>query len=92
MLALEAYRIRIFSKKLPSGKCQVKFYLKSEEKIPYYGYVLVDSGRKVRDVIELIYTHLKSINHLDSYFHKHLYNLQRKPEKDPVFMLFRKEN
>ena len=90
MLTPEAYKIRIFSKKLPSGKCQVKFYLKSNEKTPYYGYLLVESGRTVKDVIEMIYTKLKKIDQSDLYFHGNLYNLQRKPKKDPAFILFRK--
>jgi hypothetical protein len=91
MLTTEAYRIRIFSKKLSSGKCQVKFYLKSNKKTPYYGYLLVDSGRTVNDVIEMIYTKLKKIDQPDLYFHDHLYNLQRKSKNDPDFMLFRQE-
>lgn len=88
MLMSKAYKIRIFSKKLPSGKCQVKFYLTTKRGNPYYGYMLVESGRTVRNVVETILEKLKDIDQPDRYYHKHLYNMGTKSSFDSTFMVF----
>jgi hypothetical protein len=90
MMALvsKAHKIRIYSKKLPSGKCQVKFYLTTQRGNPYYGYLLVESGRTVRNVVETILEKLDGIDQPDAYYHKHLYNVGRKSDHDLTFMVF----
>jgi len=88
MLISKPYKIRIYSKKLPSGKCQVKFYLTTTKGNPYYGYMLVESGKTVRHVVEAILEKLKDIDRPDRYYHKHLYNIGTKPSIDSTFMVF----
>ena len=88
MLISKTHKIRILSKKLSSGKCQVKFYLTTTKGNPYYGYMLVESGRTVRDVVETILEKLKDIDQPDSYYHKHLYNVGTKSSFDTTFMVF----
>jgi hypothetical protein len=88
MFVSGTHKIRIYSKKLPSGKCQVKFYLTTKKGNPYYGYMLVESGKTVRHVIETILHKLKDIDQPDRYYHKHLYNLGSRSGFDPDFMVF----
>lgn len=88
MLISKTHKIRIFSKKLSSGKCQVKFYLTSIKGKPYYGYMLVESGKTVRDVLEIILDKTKYIDHPDRYYHQHLYNLGTNSDFDTTFMVF----
>ncbi len=82
-------KIRIFSKKLPSGKCQVKFFVNSDSGNTYYGYTLVKSGCKVSDVFIRIYRKLQEIDHPDMYFHGHLYRIGTENYPDPNFIIFR---
>ena len=88
MSKTEVHKIRVYSKKLPSGKRQVKFYLTTKQGNPYYGYILVESGRTLRQVIEIILNKLKDIDRPDVYYHKHLYNIGTKSGHDPAFMIF----
>ncbi len=89
MWGTNTQKIRIFSKKLNSGNCQVKFYINSEKGKPYYGYLLVRSGQKVSDVITSIYHKLEQIDDLDNYYHRHLYQMGRNPNYEPSFLIFR---
>ena len=84
-------KIRIFSKKLSSGNCQVKFFVDSDRGRTYYGYTLVKSGCKVSDVIAKIYKKLQDIEHPDKYFHSHLLSIGNKKYPDPDFIIFRDE-
>ena len=88
MLVSKTHKIKISSKKLPSGKCQVKFYLTTQEGNPYYGYLLIESGRTVRSVIETILEKLDGIDKPGEYFHKHLYNVGTHAGYDSTFIIF----
>lgn len=81
-------RIRIFSKKLSSGNCQVKFFLDCPGGEPYYGYMLVAPGRKVSDVITFIYQKLQDIEgSMGQTLQKNSW-INRKRYVEPDFMLF----
>jgi hypothetical protein len=88
MLISKTHKIRIFSKKLSSGKCQVKFYFTSIKGKPYYGYMLVESGKTVRDVLDMILDKTKHIDQPDRYYHNHLYNVGADSDFDSTFMVF----
>jgi hypothetical protein len=45
------YHIRLYSKRLASGKCQVKFYLNNLHGNNYYGYVLAEGKETVSAVV-----------------------------------------
>ncbi len=49
------YHIRLYSKKLPSGKCQVKFYLNTDQGTKYYGYLLAEGKETVSRVVSRIH-------------------------------------
>ena len=87
-LEIAKQKIRIFTKKLASGKCQVKFYIITGEGIPCYGYLLVEAGRSVRDVVEIIYRRIGKIGKPENYYHHSLMNIKNAVEKDPKLFLF----
>lgn len=80
--------IRIFSKKLSSGNCQVKFFLNCTSGKPYYGYILVTPGRKVSDVIASIYQKLQDIERSGGQVHQKISWIHHKRYVEPDFMLF----
>jgi hypothetical protein len=88
ILGSKAQKIRIYSRKLPSGNFQVKFYLTTQKGNPYYGYMLVESGKSVRQVMEILFDKLKEIDQPDMYYHKHLFKVGTKSDYDPTFMIF----
>ncbi|MFN3998465.1 hypothetical protein [Algoriphagus sp.] len=51
-------KIRITSKTLASGNCQVKFFVEDEQR-PQYGYLLVTEPKPVGDIIEEIKNRLE---------------------------------
>jgi hypothetical protein len=63
-----APKIRITTKQLASGNCQVKFFIEDQNK-PQYGYLLVNGVRPVSDVIREIRERLEQIRQskLDMY-------------------------
>lgn len=72
------YQIRLYSKKLASGKCQVKFYLNTQEGTKYYGYVLAEGKDTVSQVVARIHRCItdRNENH-QSYYNSIL--LKQKP-------------
>jgi hypothetical protein len=49
----EAASIRITTKALSSGNCQVKFFIE-DEKNPQYGYLLMHETKSIGDILEEI--------------------------------------
>ena len=52
------YKLKLSSKRLKSGKYQVKFYLTRPENNGFYGYLLTSGGTSVKDVVTRIYDRL----------------------------------
>ena len=87
LLSLGNRKIKIFSKKLSSGNCQVKFFANSDSGRAYYGYTLVKSGCKVSDVVAKIYKKLQNIDYPDKYFHGHLLSIGNTKYSDLDFII-----
>ncbi len=83
-------QLKIESKKLHSGKCQVKFYVMNEGTKNLYGYALVESGRTVKEVVNEIKNRLEGIQGYESYYQSHLFSIQKNHRNfDGNFMIFR---
>ena len=72
------YSLKLTSKKLQSGKCQVKFYANVHDRRDMYGYVLVDSDKTLKDVVIKIKEKLRTIRQTREFHHNHCNN-QRRP-------------
>lgn len=82
------YKLKINSKKLKSGRCQVKFRATVDPKHSMYGYVLAESGEKLAAVVEKIVTKLDQVRNRDNYHHINLYRIGRPNQLDTNFMIF----
>ena len=82
------YKLRLSSKKLQSGKCQVKFYATVQGHKDLYGYVLVESDKTLKEVVSGIKEKLTTIHHSRDFHHIHLYSIGRQ-QPDPFnFIVF----
>lgn len=69
------YKLRISSKKLNSGRYQVKFFATIQEEKQLYGYVLVEADETLKSVINRIKKQLKELDYGYVNNHFHLYNV-----------------
>ncbi|MFY0624995.1 MAG: hypothetical protein JXR07_01790 [Reichenbachiella sp.] len=82
------YNLRITSKKLKSGKCQVKFHASIEKKKKLYGYVLAESGETLKNVIEKIMIRLDKVRNRDNFHHINLYSIGGQRAMDSNMIMF----
>ncbi len=75
--------MKISSKRLPSGKFQVKF-----DTGGYYGYLLAEPGTKVSEVIAKISDHLRAMQHRERYFQRTLYSVGAYAPQSHRILLF----
>lgn len=84
------YKLKLFSKKLHSGKFQVKFYASKEARNKdLYGYVLVDAKDTLKHVVTTIKQRLHLMEEADDYYHTHLYAVRKEPPPNSEFMIFK---
>ncbi|MBL3658473.1 hypothetical protein [Fulvivirga sediminis] len=69
------YKLKLYSKKLKSGKCQIKFVVSSSNQSRWHGYMLAESGSTLKEVVSSIEEEMRYIDAKDAYYHSHLYNL-----------------
>lgn len=74
--------LKIYCKKLPSGKCQVKFHTYINDH-SYHGYLLTNPKDRLKDVMATINDKIK---HKDA-IHHHLYSIGKQKEQD--FLLYK---
>jgi len=82
------YGLKISSKKLMSGRFQVKFYATVKESKELYGYLLVEPEDSLKYVVGKIRERLDILNHAVEYRHFHLYDLGTENQEDPNFLIF----
>ena len=87
---LSPYRLKLCSKKLESGKFQVKFYVsKDSEAQDMYGYVLVDAKDTLKRVVATIKNRLSLMEEANEYYHTHLYSVRKAKPPRSEFMIFK---
>lgn len=69
------YKLRISSKRLTSGRYQVKFFATIRSEKQLYGYVLVEAEETLKSVISRIKKRLKELDYGFESNHLHLYNV-----------------
>ncbi len=71
---MKAYKLKLKSKRLKSGKCQIQFFVSSDNTETHYGYLLAESGTTLKEVVGRIESKVKTaINPGDR--HRRLFNL-----------------
>jgi len=85
-----SYKLKLCSKKLESGKFQVKFFASKEERSQdLYGYVLVDAKDTLKRVVSTIKSRLYLMEEADEYYHTHLYTVGKAKPPTSEFMIFK---
>ena len=82
------YKLKITSKKLSSGRFQVKFFATIKNDKQLYGYVLVEPTETLKSVIDKIRKRLKILDQTHEYQHFHLYDIGGKAQDNPNFLIF----
>ncbi len=82
------YKLKINSKRLKSGKCQVKFSAIVRERKDLYGYVLVDAEQTLKDVVVNIKEKLHTIHRTKDFHNLHLYAIGKSGQEDMNFLIF----
>lgn len=80
------YKLRITSKKLNSGRYQVKFYATVQRNKQLYGYVLVEADETLKSVISRIKRRLKDIDYSAEYRNFHLFNVGQDSQPSNVMI------
>ena len=79
-------KLRIDSKRLNSGKYQVRFQTQNDLGKSRYGYILAEEGSTLKEVVEQIRDELNQMKRGDLYFHAHLYSLGKTNQRSNVFV------
>ncbi len=69
------YKLSLLSKRLGSGKCQIKFIVTEQDAKIMHGYMLSDANSTLKDVVHKIEERVKISTHGDQLHHSHLYDL-----------------
>ena len=87
----EGIQVKIKTKRLKSGKCQVKFAVEDFAEEDYYGYMLVEADSTLKEVVHEIKARISKIGDLGTYYQRHLFSIQQGRMSDDGFMIFRKQ-
>jgi len=85
----EGLQIKIESKKLKSGKCQVKFFTDGLLGEDFYGYALVEGDKTLMEVIREIKARLSNVGNINNYYHQNLYSIKRDRQRVEDFVIFK---
>lgn len=82
------YKLKLLSKKLKSGKCQIKFYVSSDTRKNMYGYLLAESGTTLKEVVGKIEHKVRTIESASQHYQSHLYNLATRDVSNDHILIF----
>lgn len=85
----DGMQIKIESKKLKSGKCQVKFFTKGLLAEDFYGYALVEGEKPLTEVVREIKTKLSKVGSINSFYQQNLYSIKRNKMPEEDFVIFK---
>ena len=85
----DGMQIKIESKKLKSGKCQVKFFTKGLLEEDFYGYALVEGEKPLTEVVREIKTKLSKVGSINSFYQQNLYSIKRNKMPEEDFVIFK---
>ena len=86
----EGIQLKIESKKLRSGKCQVKFTTNGMAKGDFYGYMLVEASSTLREVVQIIKDRIGHVQDPCLYHQRDLFSVGREKKSPPDMYIYRK--
>ena len=85
----DGLQIKIESKRLKSGKCQVKFFTDGLMKDKFYGYTLVEGDKTLMEVVREIKGKLARIGDIDSYYQENLFSIKLNQQRIKDLVIFK---
>ena len=85
----DGLQIKIESKKLKSGKCQVKFFTNGLLEEDFYGYALVEEDKTLMEVVREIKVKLNNAGNMSNYYQQNLYSMKRDRPRVEDFVIFK---
>lgn len=85
----EGLQIKIESKILKSGKCQVKFITDGLLGEDFYGYFLTEGNKPLTDMVREIKNRLTKVGNVNNYYQQHLFSINRDRPKTEDFVIFK---
>ncbi len=85
----DGIQLSIESKKLRSGKCQIKFRTYGLLKEGYYGYLLLDDGKTLQEIIMEIKSRLRAIGDPGAYFQRNLFSIEKRENGPDDIVIFK---
>ena len=85
----DGMQLRIESKKLKSGKCQVKFYTKGMLNEDFYGYTLVEGEKPLQEVVREIKMKLSKVGSINHFYQQNLFSIRSNAMREKDFVIFR---
>ena len=85
----DGLQIKIESKKIKSGKCQVKFFARGLLKDDFYGYLLVDGEKTLTQVVQELKIKLTKIGNIHNYYQQNLFSIKRNQPPKEDFVIFK---
>lgn len=82
------YHLKISSKRLQSGRYQVKFFATVRSKKDLYGYALVEADETLKSVVTKIKKRLHVLDKSQEYRQLHLYHIGEALTTEPNLMIF----
>ena len=80
------FKISLVSKRLRSGKCQIKFEISNADNDLMHGYLLSEAGDTLKNVVNRIEEQVRLSINGDRYYHSHLYNLHSKQRESDILI------
>jgi hypothetical protein len=77
-------KLKITSKRLKSGKVQVRFTMSSSTDGVQYGYMLAEPRTSLREVVNEIVQNVSTTK--EQVFHAHLFNIGKVQQKNKVIL------
>jgi hypothetical protein len=85
----DGIQLSIESKKLRSGKCQIKFQTYGLLKEGYYGYLLTEDGKSLKEIIMEIKSRLRVIGDPGAYYQRNLFSIAKRETGPDDIMIFK---
>ncbi|MEQ8713558.1 MAG: hypothetical protein RIC80_11115 [Cyclobacteriaceae bacterium] len=82
------YNLKLSSKRLKSGKCQVKFSALLNRRKQLYGYMLVNADDTLKEVVTSIKSRLDLVKDRDTIHHINLYSVGKRSSLTDNFIVF----
>ena len=84
------FKLRIYSKKLRSGRFQVNFSADGQSTRGYYGYLLAEPQTSVSEILTKINRHLVAMHNTERYYQRNLFSLGNRTATSGRILIFKR--